>query len=765
MTTPARPIEEYGESKLEAEQAVAEGWQRQDGLTILRPRTILGNGRQGIIGTLGRWIEAGVVLPLPSGGRHALQLVHVEDLARMIAHIIENAVDGVWPVGAPNVGRFDTELRDLITRTGSRSRILPIPGPLFRAAAWAADRSGLSPFTRWHYGSLGHDFAFDPTWVPAGFAYIHDNESVLASVVAAGAETKEGSSAHTRAWKTRPLDRIVTALTAVLGIGRPARQPSEDADTTRRRRPLGETLLRPLVRHPRAEVEQAAITSLRHQQEAAGKLLGMGLLVAAQVSRLEGNPIAKWPILRGVLAPLLDLTRKLGAAHLGAALGEPSPLPRSQNSRWGGNVTAKRADMLVIGSGPGAAMAALAAAETGAESIVVLEAGTQSSTPSERHHSLEHVINDFAGGGLEMCIANPPTQITQGRVIGGGSEVNSGFYHDLPERHRQTWCLLLGIEESEWLAAETEIRDILELTTEGAGDGESVIRRGAEQLDIPHMLIPRWRTYTNAGFSQHGMTRQVWAQYPDIALYGGKHVTRLEYSSAGIVAHTRDGERVLAERVAIGAGPVSTPRILENSGLITRGELMFNLHPMIRIVARCNRDDAGRRDVDPYQAFSPDGYKYGGAVSTPSLLGAALGQALEESHAGALRSYYASFEPSGCGGFLPTPLGLNPYYRYSSADLTRLLEAADKLHQLLLAAGVRPITDPLQASKSPSSVHLFGSVPLGNSALLSASSQLARDPRIAIYDASLLPTAPGVNPQGPVMTLALLLARRQMRSN
>jgi nucleoside-diphosphate-sugar epimerase len=798
--TRPRPIEAYGRSKLSAETATRDGWQ-QNGLTILRPRTILGNGRRGIIGTLARWIEDDLVIPLPAGGRHRLQLVDVEDVARIVEHVIVNAIEGTWPVGAPHVGRLDTELEELIRHTGSRSRILYVPRFLFKSLAWLADRAGLMPFTRWHYGTLGHDFAFDPSWTPPGFTYLHRNADVLATVSDTGNVPTGNSSPHTRSWETTTLDRAVGVLTTLTSGVRIARRTgsimlragtlltralfvvtrnvlgtatrlvrwaireSRSHRTTERHGIGTRLLLGPLVYHENPSVYGKALRSLKRHQLASGRIAGLGMIIAAQLRRLSGRGPLELPLVRSVLSPVLDLAGKLRAAHLSAALAEAAPLftyVRGREAQTPTGTAPEHTDLLVVGSGPGAAMLVHAAKEQGHQSILVLEAGNRSQTPTERHHSLEHVLSEFTDGGVELCLSRPLTQIAQGRVLGGGSEVNSGFHHDLPAHHRNTWCRALGITEHEWLAAEKDVRQILELSPAPLGVGDSVIARGAVATGHRSMAVERWRSYSDTGFHQHGMTRQIWARHPDVPVLLYRSVTRIETRPGGLITHLATGETIKARRVAVCAGPVNTPRILTASGVALRRDLSFNLHPMIRIVARCLANDAGRHDVDPYQAMSANGYKYGGAVSTPSLLGAALGEIVDEQDARTLRSFYASFEPSGRGGFVPTPAGLLPYFSYSRNDRRRLREASETLMGLLHGAGVEPITDVSTAASHPSSVHVFGSLPVGGRMLLPEGSLLRTDPRIAVYDASLLPSAPGVNPQGPVMVLALILARRQL---
>ena len=771
--TRTRPVEEYGRSKLRAEEATRNGW-GAEGLTILRPRTVVGDGRRGIIDTLARWISADQILPLPRGGRHRLQLVHVEDVARIVLHVIEHDIDGTWPVGAPNVRSFDADLNALIRATGSTSRIVTIPRPVFRLLGAIADRLGLIPFTRWHYVTLGHDFAFDEQWTPQGFTYRHGNADALATIMGARIPAG-GTSPHTRSWGTGSLDRVVAVLTATLrllplvlrvvracarvgaAIGRAigAVAARTDHDITRGTRLVAPLLVR-LVDHPHHDARRSARSSLLRHYQLSGTTARLGILLAAALAPRNGEPRTRrmsWPF-----AKIMDLGGKLRAAHLGAALHEPRPARLAPKSHtWAARMTgATDTDTLVIGSGPGAAMSVHAAGRQ--DDIVVVEAGAPSSTPAERHHTLEHLLGDFADGGAGICLARPLTQIAEARVLGGGSEVNSGFHHDLPADIRAAWCRDLGVTEDAWLHAEDEVRALLALDTTTSDPATSVIARGAARLGYRNERIPRWRSYDGTTFTQHGMTRQIWEQHPQIEIRTGATVTRLETHPDHVEAHLEDGSSIRARRVVVAAGTVNTPRLLIRSGLLKRRDARFNLHPMVRIVAECAETDDGRLDVDPFQAWGPEGFKFGGAVSTPSLLGAATGRVLDGATTRKLRSFYASFRPSGHGGLTPGPL--LPWYCYSEDDREKIATGAHLLTTLLERAGVRPLTDPATAAGAPSSVHVFASLPVGSKTYLPGTSRLAIDPRVSVSDASLLPGPVGVNPQGIIMTLALVMSRR-----
>ena len=116
-------------------------------------------------------------------------------------------------------------------------------------------------------------------------------------------------------------------------------------------------------------------------------------------------------------------------------------------------------------------------------------------------------------------------------------------------------------------------------------------------------------------------------------------------------------------------------------------------------------------------------------------------------------------------------------YRLSTADwrdlslglrrLARLLFAAGAVELYPSIAGLPPLHSQDDLSLIPSelpagqtslmTIHLFSSCPMGENRVMCAADSFGRvfeAPNLFIHDASLLPTAPGVNPQGSIMALA-----------
>lgn len=427
-------------------------------------------------------------------------------------------------------------------------------------------------------------------------------------------------------------------------------------------------------------------------------------------------------------------------------------------------------DVLVIGSGPGAAVATEMELLTTGQTICIVERGDFPRTPNELHHSLTHVINDFYQGGQELVIAPGLPLYAQGNVMGGGSEVNSGLYHNLPELYRSDWAKAFDISDEQWLKAESLTVGQLKPEVMDVDQADSLLARGAAQADLVFENIPRWRTYGEGGtYAHRGMNAIHWTTekvQKDILMFTNSEATRINCSNKNYVSVTvrnsitRTISEVRAQRVHVSGGAISTPAILAKSKLIRWGDTKFAWHPMIRVVAKTKKNDLGAGDIDPFQAWTRDrSLKFGSAVSTAPLLSIALGRFVSVDEAAELRSFYVSFSSSGKGGILPF-LDL-PWYRFSEKDRILAARGFEVLKKLIIDGGGELINSPNISNTKFSTVHIFGTLPINSGIFVPGTNRLKADNRIRVSDASILPFGPGVNPQGVVMT-SVRLANREL---
>jgi nucleoside-diphosphate-sugar epimerase len=161
--TPCRPLEPYGKAKLEAEwlceDAIASGLD----VTMIRPRTILGHGRLGIIAALFEFVAEGAPVYVLGGGRNVYQFVHAHDLAEACLLASEREKPAVYNIGSSVYGTMRELLQALIDHVGSPSTIRSLPLVPARTAISVLSQAGLAPFAKYHWLVYGEDVWFDST--------------------------------------------------------------------------------------------------------------------------------------------------------------------------------------------------------------------------------------------------------------------------------------------------------------------------------------------------------------------------------------------------------------------------------------------------------------------------------------------------------------------------------------------------------------------------------------------------------------------------
>ena len=156
------PFEIYGRAKLAGEREARAICERAGlPLIVIRPRTILGEGRLGIFQTLFEWMREGRKIYILGKGENRLQFVHAHDLMDFYMLALAAQKPGAYNVGAPEFGTLRADLSALIAEIGSRSRVVGLPVAPAVFALRLLDVLGLSPLAPWHYETYHLPFYFD----------------------------------------------------------------------------------------------------------------------------------------------------------------------------------------------------------------------------------------------------------------------------------------------------------------------------------------------------------------------------------------------------------------------------------------------------------------------------------------------------------------------------------------------------------------------------------------------------------------------------
>lgn len=505
--------------------------------------------------------------------------------------------------------------------------------------------------------------------------------------------------------------------------------------------------------------------SLLEQMLLAPIWIQWGLLVAVITVSILGSRSSKIPLLSLVTKPFLALL----AMH-SVSLTE---IPLKDDALLITKCTMQR-DMnfeeIIIGSGSGGTMAAQSSIDR-RKMVLMLESGTWIK-PNTPHHSARQLAESFSFGGQEVILGRQLIPFAQGKAVGGGSEVNSGLYHELPESVLNQWQEIVGFSLLDWESAQGSLQEMLHVQVQEVESlgiyGSSPIVRLAEANNLKWKLVPRWRKYTGTEFTHFGMSTELISdlQKKGLTLLEGHAAEKIVVKDEEIQVHVSGKEcehYFTSDKLTISAGTIETPRLLIKSDLAKPKDFEMNFHAMTRLVAEFPYDVNDLEDIDPHQAWPEDlKFKIGAAVSTPALLAATkTNMGIQtEAEPSKLGVYYVSTVPEGTGRFVSLFGFSVPSFRLTSESLKTIAENTGFLGKSLIDAGASKIFGNLD-NPSISTVHIFGSIPLGRSKLVDKYGFVRNTGnRVRVCDGSLLPSAPIVNPQGPIATICKVISEK-----
>ncbi len=518
--------------------------------------------------------------------------------------------------------------------------------------------------------------------------------------------------------------------------------------------------------------------------------------------------LTRWK--RARLGPARDLIKfyeslaVLGLFERGAgpyAPGGPAPDTAAEQSVLAPPAELLRVEIAVIGSGPAGAITAALLAEHGRE-VLLIEEGPFLPLESCPPFSRLEMEQKYRNGGLTVALGRTKIAYVEACCVGGGSEINSGLYHRTPPEVLEQWRSRFQVEHltEQALAPHFEAceRDLSVAGLTGPAPPASLkLSEGAARLGWHAIEVPRWFIPDpRPGAPWHGTRQSMTKTYlPRFFRASGKllaetRVTRLRQEGGKwlIAGRHRSGRdvQILAEAVFLCAGAVQTPALLLRSGIRRNVGRSLFVHPTVKVVAEFTEPvNAPGMGVPVHQVkeFAPR-FSFGCSISSPAYIALGLTDHPEEirrvpdawQH---MANYYAMIVPEGHGTVQLVPGFCDPVVRYelTAADYAALGEALRKLCELLLAAGavrlypslarlaplsrlgeLRVLPEKLPAKlTSLMTIHLFSSCPMGEDKSRCAADSFGRVhgfTNLFVNDASLLCSAPGVNPQGTIMAVA-----------
>lgn len=407
-----------------------------------------------------------------------------------------------------------------------------------------------------------------------------------------------------------------------------------------------------------------------------------------------------------------------------------------------------RADVVVVGSGSGGAVAAREFARAGL-SVIVVEEGAHhtpvqygSYTPST---SLAKLMRE-AGLALAFGFGETPTMsVLAGKCVGGSSVVTGGVCFRIPEAVRSEWEHAHGLSGLTAHALDP-IYDELEadLSVETVPDAmrsrsSELFVEGAHALGIPMKSLRRNMTgckgasRCNFGCPNQAKKSVDVSMLPEVVRLGGilvsdARVDRIvvrDGRAQGVRGHFVRAEGSLAAHevpfhihastVVVACGALHTPLLLRQSGLRSPhiGKHL-TLHPSFRVGALFDEDvngwDGAMQSVYS-DHFASRGITLVGAYTAPSILSAAfpgVGREHRERVASIPKlAFFGAMIHDDPSGRIRRFLSREPLITYSMSkrDRERMWEGIGILGEMAFAAGARELllpvfgADPLKSVK------------------------------------------------------------------
>lgn len=457
-------------------------------------------------------------------------------------------------------------------------------------------------------------------------------------------------------------------------------------------------------------------------------------------------------------------------------------------------------DVLVVGSGAGGAITAAALAAAG-RTVTVVEEGPWIDADALEPFSLDEMVAKYRHHGLAAALGTPAIAYAEGRCVGGSTEINSGLYHRLPDALAREWQATYAIDEfgPEALAryADRVEGQLSVATVPGAPPPSSAaLERGATKLGWRNVEFARVFSYDAQGRgTKQTMSRTMLprAVAAGATIVPDCRVQRLLRRGDRIVGarcrrtHPGGGvERltITAEHVFVCGGAVHTPALLQRSGIWRNVGNGLKMHPTIKIAARfphpVDHGDVPMHRVtefSPFVAIGGSASRRGHVAMALADTGAPYAEALADWEN--ISTYYAAIRSEGNGRVVAAPGLRAPLVTYAltEADLSRLARGLIHLGELLLAAGATELHPSVvggrvvrrldeigtwwdQVTRSRANlmtVHLTSSVRMGENRARTGADSFGRVwgyRNLRVNDGSLIPDAPGVNPQAAIMAIA-----------
>lgn len=442
---------------------------------------------------------------------------------------------------------------------------------------------------------------------------------------------------------------------------------------------------------------------------------------------------------------------------------------------------------LVVGSGPGGLMAAKKLIEAGHDVILIEEGDFIKTTESQKHKNYQKMNRLWRNGGITTGFGKISLLYAEGSAVGGGAEINSGIMQRVQKSVVEEWVKnnqLKNFSFDQLSKYYDEIFSLINPNKAKSTPSADILIKAAKQenwqaemlelaysesgnkLSVSHLILGDLLQKGLKLFSHvkvEKINHRNGKAFEVEALSLGKHKIRIKFS-----------------HIFLASGAIYSPFLLLKSGIKKSIGKTLQFHPTLKVGALFDHKINENPPVVPGAAiteFMPD-IRIGASVFTKGFFGMFLSEDWQKrnwmfnlhEYCGI---YYAMIRPQGKAKILKLPFLPDPVVmvNFTKFDKSLLEKALDLLVKAMFAAGAKfvypSIYDHQGYDKYESvkishyknlnlmTIHAFSSLPMGEveSCPVNSRGKLKALENAYICDASIIPSAPGTNPQATIMAL------------
>ena len=457
---------------------------------------------------------------------------------------------------------------------------------------------------------------------------------------------------------------------------------------------------------------------------------------------------------------------------------------------------------IVIGSGPGGSITANELKKANKD-ILLIEKGSWF-----KHFNLKHPGEEFflkwKNGGLAAALGNVKIQYSSAECFGGGSEINSGLYHEPDQEFLDEWSKKFNTNDMHY----NELKKFIDTTKEKTNVSYlkqylSITKKIINSAKINNWKIeeiPRWCLDDDKTFIKKSMTETYLKEYlknnGQVSLethvnkiYKIKNLWKIEFIK------NKKKKSITCNNIFLCCGSIENLKILKDNNLVKKNN-KISFHPMIKVVVKFpEKVNKKNMEILTHQLteFFPD-FLVGSAASGLPFLKISA-QHDEKLYSDVINNWenmliFHSTFSIGKGDVIKVPFLNEPIIKYqiNKNEINLVKKGLEKLCKLLIDADcdyIYPIAKKSQklnklnykeyvdkisdvTDLNYSTVHILGGVPMGeNKEICTVDSygKLYGFKNFYINDSSLICNKLLKNPQGTVMAVALRNVTNFLKQN